>query len=309
MTEGAHRFADLDDLIEEVERQKIILGDRQVARALAEAGDVKTFQAGAELIRQGDRDDDCYFLLSGEVEIRINGDVLPYGRGPGDVVGEFSAINKAIPRTATIVAKEEVVALRCTAATLKAAGKAEPRLWRLLAVEMTNKVFQRNQLIATVNERPRIFMISADGRGDVAQALETMLSRDYVVDLWSEDDRPASGDYELEALGVRAKEADFGIVLAHPHDLGGSVAQESEASWKTLRFELGYMISELTRHRTLLLVPCGSEPPRLFKGLQPMTYELPTCGMPLQVALAKAIDDIRAIVDDRKVRSRLRQQS
>jgi hypothetical protein len=65
----------------------------------------------------------------------------------------------------------------------------------------------------------------------------------------------------------------------------------------------------MTRHRTLLMPPCGSEAPRLFRELQPVIYELPACGMPLQTAPTKAVDEMRAIVDDRKARTRLADRS
>ncbi len=304
MTDPTARFADVDDLVDELERQKVIQGDPDVARALAEAGELVAFAPGAELMRQGDRDDDCFFILAGTVQLWVKGELLPYGRGPGDLVGEFSAINRAIPRTATVVAADEVVALRCSAATFKTVGRQQERLWRLLAVELAAKVYQRNTLISAVNERPRILMIAAAERMGIAQALRTTLSRDYDVDLWSDDDLAPPVDYELEALRARAREADFGVVLADERDLADSTV--SGEAFATVKFELGYVMSELTPHRTLLLVPCGAEPPRLFKGLQPMTYELPTCNMPLQVALARAVDEIRGIIDDRKVRSRLR---
>ncbi|WP_164980077.1 TIR domain-containing protein, partial [Enterococcus faecalis] len=88
-------------------------------------------------------------------------------------------------------------------------------------------------------------------------------------------------------LHTKAKGADFGIVFAHPDDLADAGGRAGGERWETVRFELGYLMSELTRHRTLVMVPGGSgEAPRLFKGVQPMTYELPADGLPMHVAIA-----------------------
>lgn len=308
MTGTAARFADRDDLVDALRSQKIVRGDREVARALADAGELLTFEPGEEIMRQGDSGNDCFFLLAGAVDLKVKGETLPYGRTAGEVVGEFAAINPKLPRTATVVAREQVVAMRCTAPALKAAGRKEPEIWRLLAIELTHKVEQRNQLISVTNERPRIFMIAAENRREIAEMLRLELSRDFDVEVWSEEDLVPPGGYELDVLHQKARGADFGIVLAHPDDLGAPRSRKTEQEWETIRFELGYLMSELSRHRTLVMIPDGEgdETPRLFKGIQPMTYQLPASGMPLQVALTRAVEEIRTLVSERKVRSRLR---
>lgn len=301
------RFSDPDELIDALCRQKIILGDREAATALSEAGHVVAFVGGEELMRQGDADDSCFFLLAGRVDLNVNGKTLPYGRAADDAVGEFTAINTGMRRTATVTACEPVAALKCTAADLKAAGAKARHLWRLLAIELTKKVEQRNQLIPSTNERPRIFMIAAEARKEVAEALRLALMRDFDVDLWSDEDLVPPGGYELETLHAMARNADFGIVLAHRDDLASPNGRLSEEEWGTIRFELGYLMAELSRHRTLVMIPDdeGGAAPSLFKGLQPMTYRLPPSGVPLDVALEDAVDAVRKLVAERKVRSRL----
>jgi predicted nucleotide-binding protein len=300
-------FVALEYRVEALMDQKIVRGDRKVAEALAEAGELITFAPGAELIAQGNDDTDCYFLLAGKVALRVSGETLPYGRGAGDLVGELRAINPRISRTATVTATEEVVAIRCSAERLKAAGSSVSDVWRLLAIDLASKIEQRGQLIRIVNERPKIFMIAAERRLDIAKELEAALSKDYDVDLWSENDLVPPGGYELDALHEKARDADFGIVFAHPDDLARPSERFDDEEWETIRFELGYLMSELSRHRTLVMIPAGgpSVAPRLFKGIQPMTYQLPADGTPLRVVLVEVIDAIKELVDSRKVRSRL----
>ncbi len=301
------RFAEEGEVIDAMRTQRIIRGDLAVATALTRAGKVVGFAPGEEMIRQGGTDNDCYFLLAGSVGLRVNGELLPYGRTAGEVVGEFSAINPALPRTATVTAADEVVALRCAAKDLKEAGARESEVWRLLAIELTRKVEQRNRLISTANDRPSIFMIATKNRLEVAKALKLALLRDFAVELWSDEELVRPGDYPLETLHGIARSADFAIVLAHPGDLDDARDRMGEEEWSTVRFELGYLMAELGRHRTLLMIPDGGEGATypLFKGMQPMTYDLPSGGMPMDVALTRAVEAIRELVASRKVRSRL----
>lgn len=301
------RFRDDGELVEALLGQVVVRGNREVAEALAASGELVEFAPGAELVRQGATDTDCYFLLAGKVDLKIKGEVLPYGRSAGELIGEFRAINAAIPRTATVVAAEEVVALKASAAALKLAGTKAPELWRLIAVALTTKIEQRNQLIEVTNERPRIFIIAAENRIEIAKAVKLALERDYDVDLWSEDDLVPPGGYQLEVLHEKARSADFGIVFAHPDDLARPHERTGADEWETIRFELGYLMSELSRHRTLLMLPTGADgaAPGLFKGVQPMTYHLPMDGTPLRVLLTEAVDNIRELIETRRVRTRL----
>lgn len=311
MTNQIDRFADRDDRVEAMLGQKVVRGCRPVAEALTDAGELVTFVAGAELMRQGAADSDCWFLLAGSIDLVVNGERLPYGRGAGEVVGEFAAINPRLTRTATVVARDPVVAIRCSSAALKAAGRVERELWRLLAVELTHKVEQRNQLIVTANERPRIFMIASDGRKVIADQIRLALLRDHDVELWNVDDLVPPGEHQVDVLHEKAKAADFGVVFADPDDLCDPCERAGTDAWETVRFELGYVMSELSRHRTLVMVPdCGAgTAPRLFKGMQPMTYTMPAGDVPPRVALTQAIDAIREFVAERNVRSRLRAPS
>ena len=301
------RFREDGELIDALLGQVVVRGNPEVAEALAASGELVEFAPGAELVRPGATDTDCYFLLAGKVDLQINGEVLPYGRGAGELIGEFRAINPVIPRTATVVATEQVVALKASAGALKAAGSNAPELWRLIAVSLTTKIEQRNELIEVVNERPRIFMIAAENRIEIAKALKGALDSDYDVDLWSEDDLVPPGGYQLEALHEKARSADFGIVFAHPDDLARPHERTADDEWETIRFELGYLMSELSRHRTLLMVPAGANgaAPGLFKGVQPMTYQLPADSTPLRVLLTEAVDTVRELVETRRVRTRI----
>lgn len=306
--EPIERFRDRGVRIEAIRRQKIVGGDRRVACALVEAGELVAFPAGAEIITQGAYDRDAYFLLAGKVDLRINGVELPYGRAAGEVVGEFSAINSAIRRSATVVATEDVVAVKCDPAALDAAATmTDAELWRLLAVELTYKVEQRNRFIASANERPSVFMIAAQDHISVAEEFRLALSLDFDVQLWSDEDLAPPGSYELERLRQFAAASDFALVLAHPDDLRRSRDRQAAAPSQTILFELGYLMSVLGRYRTLLLIPEDerADLPDQFKGLKPWCYPPPVDGVAIKPQLAQTVRRLRNYLVERKTRSRL----
>ena len=55
------------------------------------------------------------------------------------------------------------------------------------------------------------------------------------------------------------------------------------------------------------MVPAGANgaAPGLFKGVQPMTYQLPADSTPLRVLLTEAVDTVRELVETRRVRTRI----
>ncbi len=79
------------------------------------------FAAGTEIVREGDQGDVAYIVQGGRcrVEKTIDGQRVVIGRmGPGDVFGE-AAIFSASPRTATVIADDDVTALVVTGQALE----------------------------------------------------------------------------------------------------------------------------------------------------------------------------------------------
>ena len=87
------------------------LGQAEAERLLTRATVIKA-RPGHVVVRQGERDNTLYILLSGFAEIRLGGELerLIAMKGPGDTFGEIGFLT-SVPRTATVVAKTDAEVL------------------------------------------------------------------------------------------------------------------------------------------------------------------------------------------------------
>lgn len=269
------RFKDKTVLTEALLAQVVVQGDREVAAALADAGQVVEFTAGDVLIHENATDRDMYFLLFGKVGISVKGKYL-YSREKNVTVGEMSAVSPHITRSATITATEPTVALKVSPQTLDQIAIVQPRVYRLIAAELASRLLQRNSLIRPRNPRPRVFFISSSESLQVAKAIRHGLNyTDADSLIWSDEDMFPPGSYPLEVLEREVDLADFGVAIAHTDDIVQSRRQESAAPRDNVIFELGFFMSRLGRDRTLLLVPqmdANLKLPSDFKGMTPIMY-------------------------------------
>lgn len=289
------RFEDPAALIEALRAQKIVQGDGDVAAAIAQVGELMEFAPGHNLIEEGGADRDMYFLLSGKVQVIVKG-VRLYPREKNVSVGEMSAINPEITRAATIQADEPTVALRISHQELEAIARREPRIWRLLAVDLSGRLEQRNRFIDKPNARPRVFFICSAEALEIAECIRAGLQHeDAVVEIWSDDHIFPPGGYPIEALERGVNEADLGIAIAQPDDLVRSRDRSAPTPRDNVIFELGFFMSRLGRARTLLLVPRAEDVklPSDFKGLTPLFYVAPGPGDEPSTVLGPVIYQIK----------------
>ncbi|WP_295184001.1 TIR domain-containing protein [uncultured Brevundimonas sp.] len=299
------RFESRDDLIDALDRQRIV-PDREVASTLAEEGELVEFAPGRTIIEQGGEDRHLYFLLAGKAQIVVN-QVRLYARDKGVTVGEMSAITPDISRAATVEASETTVAWKISHQRLAEVGERHPSLWRRIAQDLAERLEQRNQFVNRVNARPRIFLICSAEALAIGRAIRIGLDHDAEVVIWSDDKIFAPGAYPLEALEDQVGRSDFGIALAEPDDLVLSRDRLSATPRDNVIFELGFFMSRLGRHRTLLLVPQAEDVklPSDFKGLTPLPYRSAATPRDLPVALGPVIDRISGLIADLGVRSSL----
>lgn len=110
-------------------------------KLLAFTSDRMVFTPGQELMRQGDVGDAAYLILSGEADIIIdsaNGPLKVAQIGKNDFAGEM-AILRGVPRSATVVAINEVTTLKITKEAFLQMLEDTPRI----ALEVLRVLTQR----------------------------------------------------------------------------------------------------------------------------------------------------------------------
>jgi len=70
---------------------------------VVERSSLATAAAGDELVRQGERGDECYVILDGKASVTVDGTEV-HVLGPEDCVGELAVLDGA-PRSATVTAR------------------------------------------------------------------------------------------------------------------------------------------------------------------------------------------------------------
>lgn len=290
-------------LIERVRAQHVVLGEETLARALVEAGELLFPTPGTLVIEQGGADNDVYFILGGAVDIIINGRLYTQ-RAADRTVGEMSAINPAIPRSATVRAADNCVLLKVTEPDLERIADAHPLLWRRLAFDLAKRLEERNAAIRPSNERPVIFIICASEALHIAQAIQFAFQYEEAeFRIWSDEVFRAS-HYPLDDLEEIFDNADFAIAIASAEDVLQSRGKEAKAPRDNVLVELGMAIGKLRRKRSMVLVPRDEEVtlPSDFKGLIPIAYQ---DGPPDKLAalLGPVCHQIRAVVHAEGVRT------
>jgi hypothetical protein len=90
------------------------------------------------LIEQGGTDNDIHLVLSGSLNIVVNGRIVAR-RVPGDHVGEMAAIEPTQRRAASVIAIEETVVATISEPDLAELGAKYPEIYRCLAKELSRR--------------------------------------------------------------------------------------------------------------------------------------------------------------------------
>jgi CRP/FNR family cyclic AMP-dependent transcriptional regulator len=134
-------------------------------RALLEAGRRRTWAAGDVLMRDGERADSAIVLLAGLAKVHKTTaegvDVVLGLSGPGDLLGEISAVREAV-RSATVTALEEIQAVVLPVPDLRGFLSQHPRaalalldlaLGRLYAADARRMEFASSESLPRVTSR------------------------------------------------------------------------------------------------------------------------------------------------------------
>jgi CRP/FNR family transcriptional regulator, cyclic AMP receptor protein len=140
--------------------------------ALRVQGTSRAFRRGAVLFSEGDVADRVFLIEHGWVTLRTatpaGGEVILGLRGPGDVLGELSALDGE-PRSATAVAVEDVEAVVASAGELSAMLRRDSELARELLRVLARRLRE--------SDRQRLEFAMLDSLGRVARRLLELAER------------------------------------------------------------------------------------------------------------------------------------
>ena len=293
------RFAGTDGhrrLIDALGDQNLLRGEQSLPAMFADCVEVVDLAADDVMFVQGEDDFDMVFLLSGRVDIMVNGRLVA-SRWPGQHVGEMALIDPSARRSATVVAAEDCVVARISESDFTRVATVHPNLWRQLARELAERLRQRNDLVVHRRSVPHMFVGSSAEHYEVAQAVSTELrSPTLDVRTWKEDVfRPSS--YTLVDLENEAHASDFAVLILGEDDLVESRGELHVAPRDNVILELGLFVGACGRERVFLLVPDGDtvKLPSDLTGIT--TLRFTPSGPPAKLHVANAVAAIAKVVE------------
>lgn len=115
------------------------LTDDELSSVLSTAKQ-RAFPAGTTIIAEGHEGGrGFYVMLSGAAEVRKGSNLLAHF-GPGDYFGEMAVLLEDTPRTASVVASEDVTALVITQWDLKALLANHPEVGLRMMAELAKRL-------------------------------------------------------------------------------------------------------------------------------------------------------------------------
>ena len=284
-------------LIQTLREQKIVAGNTALATQIADMAALLGVAPGTAIIEQGSDDNDVYLIVAGAFDIIVNGRKQAR-RFPNDHVGEMAAIQPTQRRSASVVATEESVVCKLSAAHLIELAQEHTEIWRFLAKELARRLEQRNIHVTKTHDKIRVFIISSAEGLPIARAIQNAFDHDpFNVILWTDGVFRASW-YSVESLELQLDQSDFAIAVAQPDDLTQSRGQTALSPRDNVIFELGLFIGRIGRQRSFLLEPRGEEVklPSDLSGITSITYKY--VAQDLAAALGPACNSIRDIIND-----------
>ena len=263
-------------LIGELRNQTIVLGSDELALALADVAQLKELNEGDVLIKQDGEDTEVHFIIVGCFAIEANGRQVAE-RLAGTHVGEMALIDTKAVRSATVVASSKSVVATVSESDFSSTANDHPELWRRIAVELCDRLRNRNRLIRPPNEVPNVFICSSSENLIYADEIQLGLEHHASdVTVWKDQVFGASKQ-TMEDLERELRLADFGIALLMDEDVVRARGEQKAAPRDNVVFELGLFMGQLGRERTVIVTPrhIDLKLPSDLLGLNPLTFKLP----------------------------------
>lgn len=282
------------NLIEALRNQKIVAGNPELAERIADVGALVEISEGTTIITQGGEDTDVYLLITGAVDILVNGRKVAR-RFANDQVGEMAAIQPTQRRSATVIATEKSVVCKLTEPQINEIARQYPEIWRFISKELARRLEQRNAHVTATHDKIRIFIISSAEALEIARTIQNAFEYDFTVVVWTDGVFRASW-YPIESLERQLDQSDFAIAVAQPDDITHSRGEASPTTRDNVIFELGMFIGRIGRQRSFLIEPRGEEVklPSDLSGITAIPYKYDPEN--LAAAMGAACNRIRTII-------------
>lgn len=126
-------------LLNALRNQFLVDGSSEIAELIASASQLQEFTPGSPLFTQGERGSHLLFILAGEVSVQVDGEEVATCRA-GIHVGEVALLEPFQGRSATVKAKDTVVAAQISGQKFGDIAKHHPELWRRIAIELSRRL-------------------------------------------------------------------------------------------------------------------------------------------------------------------------
>ena len=133
-------------LMNALRTQFLVDGNSDVADKIASAAHLAEYAPGARLFAQGERGTEVFFILAGQVSVRV-GEREVSTCGAGMHVGEISLLEPFKGRSATVVAIDTVVVVQISAKRFTEIATFHPELWRRLGIELARRLVKLESTI------------------------------------------------------------------------------------------------------------------------------------------------------------------
>lgn len=193
-----------------------------------------------------------FIIIAGSVNIIVNSRKIAIRR-QGQTVGEMAIIDSVARRSATVEAAEKSILLRISEKDFVPIANKYPEVWRRLAVELADRLRQRNALLEQPRSQPVIFIASSSEGLHLAEKIKDLFYKDpFIITLWSEGVfKPSSTTIEdlIEVLN----KSDYSIIVITPDDVTTSRTIKKDSPRDNVIFEFGLFIGHLGRGRTFFI--------------------------------------------------------
>jgi CRP-like cAMP-binding protein len=126
-------------LLNALRSQFLVDGNTDIADRIASAGQLTEYAPGATLCVQGERGTEVFFILAGQVSVRVGGREVSTCNA-GMHVGEIALLEPFKGRSATIVAIDAVVVTQLSAQRFTEIAAYHPELWRRVGIELARRL-------------------------------------------------------------------------------------------------------------------------------------------------------------------------